>query len=243
MGKGVVRVENLKTPEDYIGAVLDRVKPEYMIRHFGIEQWDNVNDFLEKLARKTGKLWKGAEPDVKTVAKQVLNDWQRGRLPFFVKPPAMTEEGDGEGKEGGDDAIQAGREAETTEATDAAGAVDKTNKDLTTTPAADPPTTSAEASSSPAEEDVEASLSPPMKKRKKIDVKVVQNLRKVHQENEWTGEDAAEAEDVEGAEDDDDLGKAEDEDEDEEEDEEDDGEEGNEEEEDDEEVEDDEENS
>lgn len=45
------RVENLKTPEDYIGAVLDRVKPEYMIRHFGIEQWDSVNDFLEKLAR------------------------------------------------------------------------------------------------------------------------------------------------------------------------------------------------
>merc|ERR1712042_482 len=215
--KGVVRVENLKTPEDYIGAVLDRVKPEYMIRHFGIEQWDNVNDFLEKLARKTGKLWKGAEPDVKTVAKQVLNDWQRGRLPFFVKPPAMTEEGDGEGKEGGDDVIQAGQEAEMTEATDAAGAVVETIKDSTTTPAADPPTTSAEASSSPAEEDVEASLSPPMKKRKKIDVKVVQNLRKVHQENEWTGEDAAEAEDVEGAEDDDDLGKAEDDDEEDEE--------------------------
>jgi len=211
--KGVVRVENLKTPEDYIGAVLDRVKPEYLIRHFGIEQWDNVNDFLEKLARKTGKLWKGAEPDVKTVAKQVLNDWQRGRLPFFVKPPAMTEEGDGEGKEGGDDVIQAGQEAETTEATDAAGAVVETIKDPTTASAVDQSATSAEASSLPEEKDVEASLSPPMKKRKKIDVKVVQNLRKVHQENEWTGEDAAEAEDVEGAEDDDDLGKAEDDDE------------------------------
>ena len=45
------RVENLKTPEDYIAAVLDRVKPEYLIRQFGIEQWDDANDFLEKLAR------------------------------------------------------------------------------------------------------------------------------------------------------------------------------------------------
>lgn len=29
----------------------------------------------------------GGEPDVSTVSKMVLNDWQRGRIPFFVKPP------------------------------------------------------------------------------------------------------------------------------------------------------------
>lgn len=29
---------------------------------------------------------KGAEPDVNTVAKMVLNDWQRGKLPFYVPP-------------------------------------------------------------------------------------------------------------------------------------------------------------
>ena len=44
-------MENLKTPEDYIGAVLERVKPEYLVRHFGIDQWSDANDFLEKLAR------------------------------------------------------------------------------------------------------------------------------------------------------------------------------------------------
>ena len=30
---------------------------------------------------------KGGEPDVNGVAKIVLNDFQRGRLPYFVKPP------------------------------------------------------------------------------------------------------------------------------------------------------------
>jgi nuclear GTP-binding protein len=33
-----------------------------------------------------GKLMKGAEPDINTTAKMVLNDWQRGKLPFYVAP-------------------------------------------------------------------------------------------------------------------------------------------------------------
>merc|ERR1719369_1670727 len=44
-------------------------------------------------------------------------------------------------------------------------------------------------------------------KKEKIDVRVVQNLKKVHQENEWTGDDLADAEDVDGARDDEELGK------------------------------------
>lgn len=31
--------------------------------------------------------FQGGEPDLQTVSKMVLNDWQRGRIPFFVKPP------------------------------------------------------------------------------------------------------------------------------------------------------------
>merc|ERR1712203_28785 len=34
-----------------------------------------------------GKLLKGGEPDVNTIAKMILNDWQRGKIPFFVPPP------------------------------------------------------------------------------------------------------------------------------------------------------------
>jgi nuclear GTP-binding protein len=41
---------------------------------------------LEQLAKKSGKLLKGAEPDTDTVAKMLLNDWQRGKLPFYVAP-------------------------------------------------------------------------------------------------------------------------------------------------------------
>ncbi|XP_043317795.1 nucleolar GTP-binding protein 2 isoform X1 [Cervus elaphus] len=85
--KGVVQVEKIKTPEDHVGAVLERAKPEYISKTYKIDSWENAEDFLEKLAFRTGKLLKGGEPDLRTVGKMVLNDWQRGRIPFFVKPP------------------------------------------------------------------------------------------------------------------------------------------------------------
>ncbi|XP_069613011.1 nucleolar GTP-binding protein 2 [Ranitomeya imitator] len=85
--KGVVQVEKIKSPEDHIAAVLERAKPEYISKTYKMDSWENAEDFLEKLAYKTGKLLKGGEPDCQTVSKMVLNDWQRGRIPFFVKPP------------------------------------------------------------------------------------------------------------------------------------------------------------
>ncbi|CAG6014689.1 unnamed protein product [Menidia menidia] len=94
--KGVVQVEKIRNPEEHIGAVLERAKPEYIQKTYRIPSWQSAEDFLEKLALRTGKLLKvpGGEPDLSTVSKMVLNDWQRGRIPFFVKPPGP--EGDQE---------------------------------------------------------------------------------------------------------------------------------------------------
>uniref|UniRef100_UPI00398E780C nucleolar GTP-binding protein 2 n=1 Tax=Pristiophorus japonicus TaxID=55135 RepID=UPI00398E780C len=85
--KGVVQVEKIKCPEDHIAAVLERAKAEYISKTYKIDCWGDAVDFLEKLAFRMGKLLKGGEPDIQTVSKMVLNDWQRGRIPFFVKPP------------------------------------------------------------------------------------------------------------------------------------------------------------
>lgn len=84
--KGVVQVEKLKTPEDFIPAVLERVKKEYLRRVYRLNDWKDANDFLDQMARRTGRLLKGGEPDNNAVARMVLNDWQRGKLPFFVAP-------------------------------------------------------------------------------------------------------------------------------------------------------------
>ncbi|KAH7886296.1 NGP1NT-domain-containing protein [Phlebopus sp. FC_14] len=98
--KGVLRVEALPTPSEHIPALMERVKPLYLSRTYSVplpdpddptKGWD-TEDFLHALARMKGRLLKGGEPDVDGVAKIILSDWVRGRIPFFVAPPERPEE-------------------------------------------------------------------------------------------------------------------------------------------------------
>ena len=90
--KGVVRVEHLASPEDYVAEILVRCKEKYVARNYKIQTWKDHIDFLEQLAKKCGRLLKGGEPDINAVSKIVLNDFNRGKLPFFTPPPGCMME-------------------------------------------------------------------------------------------------------------------------------------------------------
>jgi nuclear GTP-binding protein len=123
--RGVVRVENVENPAQYIPAVLDRVQRKHLERTYDIKfssisvpSADTENDeenmvgvpssdkvrtaeatkFLDVLARKGGRLLRGGEADLDGVAKMVLNDFLRGKIPWFVPPPQV--EGEAKSKEG-----------------------------------------------------------------------------------------------------------------------------------------------
>lgn len=91
--KGVVRVENLEDATEHVGAVLKRVKHEYLVRAYKVKSWEDTTDFLTQLARSSGKLLRGGEPDLKTAARMVLYDWQRGKIPYFSLPPDYEDRG------------------------------------------------------------------------------------------------------------------------------------------------------
>ncbi|KAF5376559.1 hypothetical protein D9757_008291 [Collybiopsis confluens] len=82
--KGVVRVEALQTPSEHIPALLERVKPIYISRTYGISLPDPNNptqgweaeELLDRLARMKGRLLKQGEPDMDAVAKIILSDWE-----------------------------------------------------------------------------------------------------------------------------------------------------------------------
>nr|CAQ43258.1 Nucleolar GTP-binding protein 2 [Zygosaccharomyces rouxii] len=90
--RGVVRVENVSNAEQYIPAVLDRCQVKHVERTYEISGWKDATDFLQMLARKQGRLLKGGEPDESAVAKQVVSDFNRGKIPWFVLPPQKEEE-------------------------------------------------------------------------------------------------------------------------------------------------------
>lgn len=89
--KGVVRVENITAPEDHIEAILQKADPAHLRNFYQVSAVADHLEFLETLAKKSGKLLKGGIPDVSSMAKLVIHDWLRGRIPYYVPPPEAAQ--------------------------------------------------------------------------------------------------------------------------------------------------------
>ena len=98
-----IRVENLKVPEEHIPEILRRVRKEYLQRTYELRDWTEYIDFLTQVAKRTGKLLKKGEPDLGTVAKMILNDWLRGKIPYYIPPPESASERVDKNKESDDE--------------------------------------------------------------------------------------------------------------------------------------------
>ena len=85
--RGVVRVEKVESPEQYILPMMNKVKPHHLQKTYEIGAWKDHHEFLEILGRKNGRLLKGGEIDMDGVAKTVLTDFLRGRIPWFTPAP------------------------------------------------------------------------------------------------------------------------------------------------------------
>ncbi|KAK7182201.1 NGP1NT domain-containing protein [Paraphaeosphaeria sporulosa] len=103
--RGSVRVENVEWPAQYVEAVLRRVQPKHLQKTYEVTGYTDSTSFLELLCRRMGRLLKGGEPDLDAVARIVLNDWIRGKIPWFTPPPMLEGESGGavkgiDGREG-----------------------------------------------------------------------------------------------------------------------------------------------
>jgi nuclear GTP-binding protein len=133
--RGSIRVENVEYPAQYIEAVLKRVQTKHLQRTYelNIDENTDATTFLELLSRKGGRLLKGGEPDLDGCAKMVLNDWIRGKIPWFTPPPLREgqEEGPvrGQGRQGrlGEMSKKRKRDGETDATESVAAATDRTN--------------------------------------------------------------------------------------------------------------------
>ncbi|KAJ8131178.1 hypothetical protein O1611_g2444 [Lasiodiplodia mahajangana] len=101
--RGVVRVEKVDNPEQYIQPMMEKVKRHHLSRTYEVDSWKDHHEFLEILGRKAGRLLRQGEVDLDGVAKMVLTDFMRGKIPWFTPAP-KTEDGDAatviEGREG-----------------------------------------------------------------------------------------------------------------------------------------------
>lgn len=95
--KGVVRAERLPEPQEFVEAIMSKVKREHIAAQYklpkdGDDTWKDSNELLEMIARRVGRLRKGGEPCLRSAATMLINDYQRGRLPHYVPPPELKED-------------------------------------------------------------------------------------------------------------------------------------------------------
>lgn len=89
--KGIIRAEKLPDPSEFVQPILDRIEKKHIYDVYGIADWIDGEDFIKQQALKTGKLLKGGEPDINNLSKQMIVDYQRGKLPYFTRPPLNEE--------------------------------------------------------------------------------------------------------------------------------------------------------
>jgi nuclear GTP-binding protein len=95
--KGVIRSERLETPEDFIAPLILQVKREHLAAQYklpkdGPDTWNDATELMEMIAKRCGRLRKGGDPDMRSAAIMLINDFQRGRLPHYVAPPELKED-------------------------------------------------------------------------------------------------------------------------------------------------------
>ncbi|VDN55414.1 unnamed protein product [Dracunculus medinensis] len=90
--KNAIRIDNLSDPITPVQAILRRCSKDMLMLHYSIANFENVDDFLAQIARKIGRLKKGARPDINAAAKRVLYDWNNGKLRYYTEPPEAESE-------------------------------------------------------------------------------------------------------------------------------------------------------
>ncbi len=101
--RNCVRVEDVADPEGAVAAILRRCNPAKLMALYALPAFASAAEFLALVAAKRGKLGKGGVPDKAAAARAVLADWNSGKIPFYVLPPAPAP-GTGAGSAGGADA-------------------------------------------------------------------------------------------------------------------------------------------
>lgn len=93
--RGAIRVENIENPESYIPYILQKCQRKHLERVYDVSGWSNIEEdpslldkavyeFIDLIAKKRGRLLKNGEPDINIISKQLINDFNRGKIPWFT---------------------------------------------------------------------------------------------------------------------------------------------------------------
>ncbi|CAH8507799.1 unnamed protein product [Heterobilharzia americana] len=90
--KNCIRPEMLPDPVPAVEAILRRCPRNQLISKYKIDEYNDVSDFLVKLAQRIGRMKKGGIPDIVMAARSLINDWITGKVTYCTQPPCDDDE-------------------------------------------------------------------------------------------------------------------------------------------------------
>jgi len=90
--RNCVDVDAVEDPLPTVQALLSRCTRESLMMTYAIPAFGTADMFLAMVAKKLGKLRKGGVPDKVMAARQVLRDWNGGKIAYYTPVPTTEEE-------------------------------------------------------------------------------------------------------------------------------------------------------
>mmetsp|Transcript_20376 Transcript_20376/g.37874 ORF Transcript_20376/g.37874 Transcript_20376/m.37874 type:complete len:504 (+) Transcript_20376:167-1678(+) len=84
---------NIDNVIDPVTRLIEKCSAEQLMILYTLPRFQTPIEFLAALARKRGKLGRGGVPDQAAAARIVLQDWNSGKIPYYVSPPAAPSSG------------------------------------------------------------------------------------------------------------------------------------------------------
>ncbi|KAJ2083292.1 nuclear GTP-binding protein nug1 [Coemansia sp. RSA 988] len=90
MLRNCIKVELLEDPIAPVDIIVQRCNPVALHVMYNVSAFTNTRDFLVQLARQRGMLKRQGIADLTAAARIVLNDWNKGKIPYYTLPPGMA---------------------------------------------------------------------------------------------------------------------------------------------------------
>jgi len=85
--RNCLKAEQIDDPVGVVNLIVKRCPMTQLCQVYSIPAYKDADDFILAVAQKRGQLKKGGIPNVRQAALSVIQDWNRGLIPFYALPP------------------------------------------------------------------------------------------------------------------------------------------------------------
>ena len=89
--RNVIKAEDVQDLQKAVQVILKRIDKEFLLRFYRVADFYNYKEFLVNVGKAKGKFKKGGVIDLNLTARMIVQDWNAGKLNYYVHPPLDTQ--------------------------------------------------------------------------------------------------------------------------------------------------------